>query len=118
MERGTRIALYEKRSPTRWNGYMITWPVASSTEPTVLPVVFVTRSVVYSACSDAHPVKTKNIPAINRSGRIRFFLGIVNSPIDELTFVTGESSKRRAGQGRRGTGTCFAFAKLSVVPPP
>src|SRR5258708_26711650 len=63
---------------------MITWPVASSTEPTVLPVVFVTRFVVYSACSDAHPETAKSAPATNKIGRICFFFDIREFSEDEL----------------------------------
>src|SRR5690242_9715916 len=88
---------YENKSPTRWKGYMITWPVASRTEPTVLLVVFVTRSVVYSACSEAHPGITKRAPATIRIGKIRLSLDIC-----KISSGTGDLSEQRPCPIRSG----------------
>src|SRR5579863_2613795 len=88
-------ALYENRSPTRWNGYMITWPVASSTEPTVLEVESVTRSVVYSACCEAHPGTMKSAPATSSIGKIRLMFDIV-----KISTGNGDLREQGACPGR------------------
>ena len=67
-----RPVLYENKSPTRWNGYMITEPTASSSEPTVLDVEWVTAFVVFSACCDAQP------GVLTSSGDASVFYGALN----------------------------------------
>ena len=67
---------YENKSPTTWNGYIITEPAPSRTEPTVFEVEFVTRFVVCSACPDAQPGVMKTAPANSKAGRIRLIFDI------------------------------------------